>query len=77
MDSKNYKLYRMNKTELFEMIYDLYRSAPPLSLFATEEEKAEHKKKMDGYLESIKPEILERLKALGFGGDLNGSENTK
>lgn len=66
MISENYKLYRIHKTELFEMIYEVCRNAPPLPLFATEEEKAEHKKKMDEYLESIKPEVLEKLKTLGF-----------
>ena len=67
MHSENYKLYRAHKTELFEMFYEVCRNAPILPYFATEEEKAEHKKRMDKYLESIKPEILERLKALGFG----------
>ena len=68
MDSETYKLYRKHKTELFDIIYDACRNAPSLPLFATEEEKQEHKKKMDEYLESIRPEILESLKALGFGG---------
>lgn len=77
MHSENYKLYRKHKTELFEMVYDVCRNAPPLPFFATEEEKEEHKKKMDEYLESIKPEIISKLKALGIGGDLNGFENTK
>ena len=65
--SENYKLYRKNKTELFEMVHDLCRNAPPLSIFATEEEKEEHKKKMDEYLESRRPEIKNRLKEMGFG----------
>lgn len=67
MHSENYKLYRKHKTELFEMVYDACRNAPSLPLFATEEEKEEHKKKMDEYLESIRPEIVSKLKALGFG----------
>lgn len=67
MQSENYKLYRKHKTELFEMVYEAFLNAPPLSIFATEEEKEEHKKKMDKYIESIRPEMLERLKALGFG----------
>ena len=67
MYSNNYNLYRINKTELFEIIYEVYRNAPPLPIFPTEEQKAEHKKQMDEYLESRRPEILERLKALGFG----------
>ena len=67
MYSNNYNLYRINKTELFEIIYEVYRNAPPLPCFATEEEKSEHKKKMGEYLESIRPEILEKLKTLGFG----------
>lgn len=69
MVSENYKLYRKHRQELFEMVYDVYRNAPPIPLLATEEEKEEHKKKMDEYLESRKPDILEKLKALGFGKD--------
>ena len=67
MQSENYKLYRKHRQQLFEMVYEICSNAPTLPIFATEEEKAEHKKKMDKYLESIKPEIPERLKALGFG----------
>ena len=67
MHSENYKLYRKHKTELFEIVYEAFLNAPPLSIFATEEEKEEHKKKMDEYLKSIKPEVLEKLKTLGFG----------
>ena len=67
MHSENYKLYRKHKTELFEMVYDLYRNAPPLSPFATEEEKEEYGKKMNAYLESRRPEIISRLQELGFG----------
>ena len=72
MDSKNCKLYRMNKTELFEMIYDLYRNAPPLSPFgfATKEEEEEYSKKMNEYLESRRPEIVSKLKELGFGKEI-------
>lgn len=68
--SENYKLYRKHKTELFEMVYDLCRNAPPIPIFATEEEKDEHKKKMDEYLESIRPEMQSRLKELGFGKEI-------
>ena len=67
MHSENYKLYRKHKTELFEIVYEAFLNAPPLSIFATEEEKEEHKKKMDEYLKSIKPEVLDKLKTLGFG----------
>lgn len=67
MSAENYKLYRKHKTELFEIVYDACRNAPPLPLFATEKEKEEHKKKMDEYLESIRPEIIDKFKALGFG----------
>ena len=72
MDSKNCKLYRMNKTELFEMIYDLYRNAPPLSPFgfATKEEEEEYIKKMNEYLESRRPESVSKLKELGFGKEI-------
>lgn len=65
-----YKLYRKHRQEFFELVYDACLNAPPLSIFATEEEKEEHKKKMDEYLESIKPELLEKLKALGFGKEI-------
>ena len=66
--SGNYKLYRKHKTELFEIVYDLYRNAPPLSIFgfATQEEEDEYNKKMNEYLESRKPEIMNRLKEMGF-----------
>ena len=67
MYSKNYKLYRKNKTELFEMFYDACRNAPTLPIFPTEEQKEEHKKRMNEYLESIRPEIIRRLQELGFG----------
>ena len=67
MYSKNYNLYRINKTELFEIIYEVYRNAPPLPIFPTEEQIVEHKKKMDEYLESRRPEIVSRLQELGFG----------
>ena len=66
-NSENYKLYRKHKIELFEMVDDLCRNAPFLPIFATEEEKEEHKKKMDEYIESRRPEIVSKLKALGFG----------
>ena len=69
MYSENYKLYRKHKQEIFEIYYDMYRNAPPLSIFATEEEKEEHKKQMDEYLESRRPEIVSRLRELGFGMD--------
>ena len=67
MHSENYKLYRKHETELFDIIYDACHNAPSLSLFATKEEKEEHKKKMDEYLESIRPEIVDKIKTLGFG----------
>ena len=68
--SENYKLYRKHNTELFEMVYDLWRNAPSLPIFATEEEKDEHEKRMNEYLESRKPEIMNRLKELGFGKEI-------
>lgn len=69
MSSEINKLYRKHKTELFEMVDDLCRNAPPLSIFgfATKEEEDEYNKKMNEYLESRRPEIKSRLKALGFG----------
>lgn len=69
MYSENYKLYRKHKQEIFEIYYDTCRNAPPLPIFATEEQKAEHKKQMDEYLESRRPEIVSRLRELGFGMD--------
>lgn len=74
MYSKNYKLYRTHKTELFEMFYEVCRNAPLLPIFPTEEQIAEHKKQMDKYLESRRPEIISKLQELGFGKEsLHGS----
>lgn len=65
----NYKLYRKNKTELFEMVHELVVNSPtrPLCGFDTQEEKEEYNKKMNEYLESRRPEITNRLKEMGFG----------
>lgn len=64
MDSENYKLYRKNKVEIFNMIHDLWSSTPHISIFElTEEEKEENKQ----YYESKKPEVIKRLQEMGFG----------
>ena len=66
--SENYKLYRKHQTEIFNMIYDLWSNSPHISLFElTEEEKEENKQ----YYESKKPELIKRLKEMGFS--LSGS----
>lgn len=64
----NYKLYRKNKTELFEMVHELIIKSPtrPLWGFDTQEEEDEYNKKLNEYLESRKPEIMNRLKEMGF-----------
>ena len=67
MYSKNYNLYRIHKQELFEMVYEVCRNAPLLPIFPTEEQRTEHKKQMDEYLKSKRPEIISRLQELGFG----------
>lgn len=69
MNSENYKLYRKNKAEIFNMIYDVWTNAPvkPLLGFSTQEEEEQYNKKLNEYLEKVKPEIVEHLKELGFG----------
>ena len=63
--SENYKLYRKHPTEIFNMIYDLWSNAPHISLLfeLTEKEKEENEQ----YYESKKPELIKRLKEMGFG----------
>ena len=68
MSNDNYKLYRKNKTELFELVYEMIKGMPvkPYFGFSTQDEEEEYNKKCDEYLESIKPEIKKRLKEMGF-----------
>lgn len=72
MSSENYKLYRKNKVKIFNMIYDVWKNAPvkPILGFSTQEEEEQYNKKLDEYLEKVKPEIVERLKELGFGKEI-------
>ena len=51
------------------MIYDVWTNAPvkPLLGFSTQEEEEQYNKKLNEYLEKVKPEIVEHLKELGFG----------
>lgn len=70
MYSENYKLYRMHKTEIQNMIFEVIENAPfnpDIFGTATQEEKEQYDRKLNAYLESRKPEIISRLKELGFG----------
>lgn len=68
MSSKNYKLYREHKQEIFEMICEVNDNKPfrPLWGFDTQEEENQYIEKLNEYLESKKPEIINRLKEMGF-----------
>jgi hypothetical protein len=80
MISENYKLYRAHKTELQNMIFEVIENAPlnpDIFGTATQEEKEKYNRKLNEYLESRKLEIISKLKALGFGGGLNGPEHIK
>ena len=68
MSNENYKLLMKHKPEIFNMVYDIYRGAPPTPLFgfATKEEEEEHNKKLNEYLELHKPKITKQLSELGF-----------
>lgn len=70
MYSENYKLYRMHKTELQNMIFEVIENAPfnpDIFGTATQEEKEQYNRELNEYLESRRPEIVSRLKELGFG----------
>ena len=70
MSSDIYKLYRKNRTELFELFYEMVKGMPvkPYFGFSTQDEEEEYNKKCDEYLESIRPEIKKRLKEMGLKG---------
>lgn len=70
MYSKKYKLYRMHKTEIQNMIFEVIKNAPfnpDVFGTATKEEKEQYNIELNEYLESKRPEIVCRLKELGFG----------
>ena len=68
----NYKIYRNNKTVVFDIIYDVIQRAPVptdwsiLFGFDDPEAEAEYRKKLDEYLEKEAPIIKEKFKQLGF-----------
>lgn len=70
MVSKNYKLYRAHRAELQQILFELIENAPfnpDVFDTATQEEKEKYNKELNEYLESRKPEIISKLKELGFG----------
>ena len=72
MYSENYKLYRMHKTEIQNMIFEVIENAPcnpDIFGTATQEEKEQYNRELNEYLESRRPEIISKLRALGFGGE--------
>jgi hypothetical protein len=76
MYSENYKLYRMHKTEMQNMIFEVINGAPfnpDVFGTATQEEKEQYNRELNEYLESRKPEIISKLRALGFGVGEYGS----
>jgi hypothetical protein len=72
MNSKNYKLYRKHRVELFDMIYDTIERAPAPDDLAfyfgteTKEQREKFDKKMEEYMKTEEPEIRQRLKEMGF-----------
>lgn len=70
MSNKNYELYRKNKVDIFNMIYDVFERAPiPPSLFPeleTKEEKELYEKELEEFAKQEKPKIYEKLKDMGF-----------
>jgi hypothetical protein len=70
MSNKNYELYRKNKVDIFNMIYDtLERSPTPPTLFpewATKEEKEQYEKELEEFAKQEKSKIYEKLKDMGF-----------
>lgn len=69
MDNKNYKLYRIHKQEIIEMIAQIIDDAPPNpDVFgtATVEEKERHNKDLNEYLDNQRPEVIEKFIKMGF-----------
>ena len=72
LKDKNYELYKKHKVDIFNMIYDVFERSPepPVPFFfsylMTEEEKKQHEKELDAYLEVEKPKVISRLKEMGF-----------
>ena len=70
MDNKNYELYRKNKADIFNMIYETWKRSPmPPTLFpewTTKEEKEQYEKELEEFVKQEKPKIYEKLKNIGF-----------
>ena len=72
LKDKNYELYKKHKVDIFNMLYDLFERSPepPVPFFfsnlMTEEEKIQHEKELDAYLEVEKPKVTSKLKEMGF-----------
>jgi methylphosphotriester-DNA--protein-cysteine methyltransferase len=62
----NRKLFRIYRGEIINLVLEASYNAPskPFWEFSTQEEQ--YNKKVSEYCESIKPEIMQRLKELGF-----------
>lgn len=70
MYSENYKLYRKHKAEIQNIIFEVIENAPfnpDVFGTATQEEKEKYNRELNEYLESRNPEIINKLKELGFG----------
>ena len=68
MNSEFYKLYRKHQTEIFELMYDVWRNAPikPFWGFDTKEEEEQYNKDLNEYVELQKPRIVDEFKKMGF-----------
>lgn len=68
----NQKIYTRHKTEIFNIIYDIYKNAPVptnwsiLFGFDNPEAEVEYNKKLKEYLEKIEPEFKVKMRELGF-----------
>ena len=70
MSNNNYELYRKNKVDIFNMIYDTWKRSPmPPTLYpewATKEENEQYEKELEEFLKQEKPKIYKNLKNMGF-----------
>ena len=70
MSNKNYELYKKNKVDIFNTIYDVWERSPmPPTLFpewATKEEKEQYEKELEEFAKQEKQKIYEKLKDMGF-----------
>lgn len=63
-----YEAYKRHRFEILDMMLNTIENAPYRSTFgfATQEEEEQYNTELSQYLESVKPEILTRLKEFGF-----------